>query len=529
MDSTIKDVIRKDDTMETKGLNDKLAFILGDKVIWIYVVLASFALYIYTLSPGITWGDSAKLVNYVIEKRFTYNFAGGHDLHTLFGIIFSLLPLHNIAYKQNLMSAFFAALALGIFYIISEKIIKSKVAALAAITSLAVSQMFWFMAVINESYSIIYFFFALLFLLMLQYRETHKPVYLFLFSISICFGAFDNSLIIIMLPLYLFFFLMTDKLILFDVKKLIAIFAGLIIGAALPIWFLEIVTPTHHVFASIFSETLGGGAHLYIKSCRHMMLQVFRYPAYLFYQFPLFGFVYGIVGIYKSFKTDKIFFFTLLIGLVADIMFSSSYITQRAFNLMVPSFMIFSIFIGYGIKLFDERIIVRKNKTTGVVLLILLFFTPIVFYDAVSTYMSKHPDKMIVHARTLPFRNDIEYYLVPNKNKNYGPMKYAQEIFSALPQNAILIADFTPGEVLRYYRNAYGYRNDVDIVDEDHYVFMGKDGGNALINYIASELKIGKSVFLADNNPQYYFIPELRKVYKIESAGIAYKIVNKSE
>ena len=70
----------------------------------------------------------------------------------------------------------------------------------------------------------------------------------------------------------------------------------------------------------------------------------------------------------------------------------------------------------------------------------------------------------------------------------------------------------------------YGLRKDVIIVDEDHYVFMGKDGSIALTSYITSELKDGKAVFLADNNPQYYFIPYLQKTFDIQKKGLAYKV-----
>jgi len=514
--------------MKAKESNKDALLTINDKLAWVYVMLASFILYVYTLTPGITWGDSAKLVNYVIKKKITSDLVGGHNLHTILGLIFNLLPLHDVAYKQNLMSAFFAALALGIFYIVSEKIIKSKIAALAATISLAVSQMFWFMSVVNESYSLIYCFFAILLFLMVKYRENHKSISLFLFTLLYALSVFENMLLAVFLPAYLFFFLSTDKKIIKDKLNLAVIITGILIGFVLPLWLLRIYTASHVFTTHPFIESIILGvidsAKTYFRSLHHIVRQLILYPAYLFYQFPVWGFIIGIVGLYKSYRTDKLLFYSLIIIIILNVFFASMYMLQRAFNLMVPGFMIFAIFIGYGVKwLFEDRMFIRGN-IVKVVMLILIFFTPILFYGTVSTYILHHPNKMLVHARELPYRNNIEYYLIPWKQNNYGPELYAYQIFSVLPKNAILIADFTPEEVLRYYQLAYNFRKDVNIVDEDHYVFMGKDGGNALVNYIASELKNGKAVFLADDNPQYYFIPDLTKVFDIQKFGLAYKV-----
>ncbi len=497
------------------------------KYFWILVTIFSFGLYLYTLSPGITWGDSAKLVNYVINKKFTFDFVGGHNLHTLLGLLFNLLPIRDIAYKQNLMSAFWGSLTLGIFYLDSEKILGSKIAALAAVISLAVSQMFWFMSVVNESYSLTYFFFAILLFIMIKYKENHKPLYLFLFTLSYALSVFANMLLVVFLPAYLYFFLSIDKKIILNNRKIAAIFIGILFGFVLPLSLLKIYAASHvfntHPFESIILE-INLGIKAYFMSFQHFVKQLILYPAYLFYQFPVWGLIIGVMGIYESLKTEKIFFYSLAIVFILDVFFASVYMLQRAFNLLVPSFMIFSIIIGYGIKWLNKHFSFTKTNTVSVLLLVLLFVTPIAFYNTVSAYLLSHPKMMVVHARTLPFRNNVEYFLVPNKNRNYGPMKYSNEIFAALPENAILISDFTPEEVLRYYQNAYGLRKDVTIVDEDQYVFMGKDGGSALTRYISAELKDKRTVFLADNNAQYYFIPDLQKTFDIRKIGLAYQV-----
>jgi hypothetical protein len=166
------------------------------------VVLVGGFLYWKTLAPTYLWSDSAKLAIYVHQKFFGFGW-GIHGLHTLMGIVFSKLPF-ELAYTQNIMSAFFATLGLlfayfTIFYF-TENIFASLIGAFA----LGVSQTYWHYAVINETYAVDIFFRVLCLWLILHFRKRHDflSFFLFLFFFSLSLGNHNTHLL--WFPGYLF-------------------------------------------------------------------------------------------------------------------------------------------------------------------------------------------------------------------------------------------------------------------------------------------------------------------------------------
>ena len=75
----------------------------------LFVVLATFWVYVKTLAPTVSFFDSGEL----ISAAYTLGVAHppGYPLYVLLGWLFSKLPIGNIAYRINRMSAFFASIA----------------------------------------------------------------------------------------------------------------------------------------------------------------------------------------------------------------------------------------------------------------------------------------------------------------------------------------------------------------------------------------------------------------------------------
>jgi len=68
----------------------------------------AFGLYLSTLAPTVTFEDSGELIAAAYNLGIPHQ--PGYPLFTLLGRVFSMLPVNNIAYRLNLMSAFFSAL-----------------------------------------------------------------------------------------------------------------------------------------------------------------------------------------------------------------------------------------------------------------------------------------------------------------------------------------------------------------------------------------------------------------------------------
>ena len=85
-----------------------------DLLIAILVWSAALALYVRTLAPSLLWGDSAEFQTLSYTLGMTH--PSGYMTQIVFGKLFTYIPVGNIAYRVNLMSAFFGALAVAETY-----------------------------------------------------------------------------------------------------------------------------------------------------------------------------------------------------------------------------------------------------------------------------------------------------------------------------------------------------------------------------------------------------------------------------
>ncbi|MQY69884.1 MAG: DUF2723 domain-containing protein [Firmicutes bacterium] len=78
--------------------------------------LVSFGVYLKTLCPTVYIGDSGELIAAAYTLGIPH--PPGYPLYCLLGKLFTLLPFGTIAYRVNLMSAFFASLTIVLIYLI---------------------------------------------------------------------------------------------------------------------------------------------------------------------------------------------------------------------------------------------------------------------------------------------------------------------------------------------------------------------------------------------------------------------------
>ncbi|MGZ9163707.1 MAG: glycosyltransferase family 117 protein [Anaerolineales bacterium] len=143
----------------------------------VLIGLSALALYIRTLAPSLLWGDSAEFQTLSYTLGMTH--PSGYMTQIMLGKLFTYLPVGNIAYRVNLMSAFFGALAVTQVYLIVRMLGGLPIAGISASMMLALSQLFWRRALVAESYTIAASMLATIWLLFLFWRHTQKWGYLF--------------------------------------------------------------------------------------------------------------------------------------------------------------------------------------------------------------------------------------------------------------------------------------------------------------------------------------------------------------
>src|SRR5262245_33160029 len=87
-----------------------------DIILAVFIGVSVLLLYIRTLAPSLLWGDSAEFQTLSYTLGMTH--PSGYMTHIMIGKLFTYMPVGNIAYRVNLMSAFFGAMAVAEVYLI---------------------------------------------------------------------------------------------------------------------------------------------------------------------------------------------------------------------------------------------------------------------------------------------------------------------------------------------------------------------------------------------------------------------------
>ena len=78
--------------------------------------LVAFAVYLRTLAPTVMWYDMGELPTAAYVLGIAHN--TGYPLYLLLGKLFTLIPVGDVAYRVNLMSACSAALTVFVLYLV---------------------------------------------------------------------------------------------------------------------------------------------------------------------------------------------------------------------------------------------------------------------------------------------------------------------------------------------------------------------------------------------------------------------------
>jgi Protein of unknown function (DUF2723) len=154
----------------------------ADFLIAILVGIAALALYIRTLAPSLLWGDSAEFQTLSYTLGMTH--PSGYMTQIMFGKLFTYIPVGNIAYRVNLMSAFFGALAVTETYLIVRLLGGGSMAGISASLMLTLTEGFWWRALLAESYAPAAGMLATIWLLVLLWKSSGKWIYLFLAGVA---------------------------------------------------------------------------------------------------------------------------------------------------------------------------------------------------------------------------------------------------------------------------------------------------------------------------------------------------------
>ena len=419
---------------------------------------AAFILYIQTLAPGV-WGfDSAELATGVFTWGIVH--PPGYPLYLIIGKIFAfLVPIKDLAYRLNLMSAFFAAITVYLVYLVIQQVTGKRLAAWVGAGFFAVSNQFWQMAIVAEVYTLHTFFLALNLLLVLHWHKTGHWRFIYAFAFSFGLSLANHTTGLLFAPGFLLLILSTSTTFLSNWRKwLLASFFFLL--GLIPYIYLPLRTLANpeldyvKAYYGIDLTTLKGifwmvsGQAYRFFAFGYPLSEVFnegvRFIGLLWRNYFGIGVLLGVIGFtWKWSKKWKLNIGLLLIFLGNTIFFINYRVLDKD-TMFLPAYLVWAIWAGEGIsylsaglfsimKDYPFRLVTEKIVLVSMVLAVIL-------------------------GASMNYR-----WL--DMSRNFGKQGVALEVLETASPNSTIIAQWSSAVMLEYYQTVEGLRTDLKIIN----------------------------------------------------------------
>src|SRR5215210_2629658 len=186
------------------------------------VTLVVFIFYLSTLAPTILPYDSPELLDVPMLQMqvcvLGMTHPTGYPSYLMLSHLFTYLPFGDCAYRTNLASAAYAALAVAAVFAAGYLLSRRVIAAAAAALTFGLGGTLWSQAVMAEVYTLNALLVALTILALLLWRERRRDRYLLLSAFLAGFCMTNHLTSGLLLPASLLFVVLVDWRKLVDLK-----------------------------------------------------------------------------------------------------------------------------------------------------------------------------------------------------------------------------------------------------------------------------------------------------------------------
>lgn len=449
--------------------------------------LISFAMYVMTLAPTVTFEDSGELTAAAYLLGVPHQ--PGYPLFTMLGHLFTQLPFGSIAYRVNLMSSFFSALGamfvtwatiLLIKNIFSEKINnkntpalpKPVTAQLAYICGLSAGLFAalgfenWEQSIITEVYGLNTFFVALsLTLALLWGRQTDQAMRI-KYYYAICFviglALTNHPTFVLLIPILLVYLLISERQFLWNLSRIVK-GTGFIAAGLLPYVYLPIASSRDPQMDWGNPETATNFFRVIMRhqyqldesqSIKKFIPQLSAYGNMLLEQWWPGVLILAVIGLWGLFRMNRIYFYLAIIFLFFtgplttyltnfDVTSGNPVVNAENKALVsvfyIPSYLMIAILIGVGLYYGTARFWAQKKYILAAPIILLL---PLAF--SFSNYK----------------KLDMSRYTFTED--------YVDNLFKVVPENAVVFVNWDPFIFpFNYYQYVEGLRTDVTVIDQE--------------------------------------------------------------
>jgi len=477
-----------------------------------FTFLLAFSLYFGTLAPGVMWGDSAKLTllayEGVLRPGLSY-----HSLHAVLAGFFAELLSGDYALRVNLFSAMLGAAGISFVFAAAREAGFGVLASCLSAMALALSHTYWSVSVVAESYPVANAAGAAAVWLTFRWLRLRCDWLVYIAAVlpAAAFAAHPTA--VLLLP-GIFAVVAIEGGGVGRWRRLAAMvgwtmigmltYAGIVAGSVAQVGWESTVENWR---ATRIMESMWFG-----WSGSQMYLKILALLAGLFvYQFPFFGLPLGLWGVRLSWQRHSPLFFLSAVTVVVGLGFASLYGEKRQYLMSQQVYLCFALWVACGL---DEVIRRRQPGTIGMraawtALAVLgLVLIPATYAGTVAALRSAGIS--VIPSRQLVHRDNERYFLFPPKALETGPREFAVRSLEQIGSNGIIIADFTPLMVLRYYQVVCGLRQDVTLWFVDAPLTILD------LEQTRKALETGRDVLMLDAYGTGYTDGELKRKFHLE-------------
>jgi hypothetical protein len=487
------------------------------------VFAGAMVLYAVSCGPGILWQDSGRMVYRVWHNDLEgkLGLAVAHPLYIAAGILAKCIPGGDFAWRINLMTGFFAAVAAANLFLLMRLWLGRSRPAVIGTIGLAVSWTFWANAAMAEVYSL---YAALLFtelIFLLQYMRSRKVGYLYLLGLFNGLAVADH-----MWGIFGFICYGTFAVVLLSRRRIrlrdFGVFLLLwVVGAGLYEYLIvKNIVLTGDVAGTLSSAFFGNvwrGSVLNTSISFKTVVENFIFIGLNFPTPNLLLLAVGVCVLYKK-APARAFANILAVMLVLYFLFAFRYTVPDRHVFFLPVYCIFAVLIALG----ADFVIERARRKMVSVLLLCFALLPIGVYFLTPT-LGRVVYKQLGNRRQLPYRDAYSYFLQPWKTGYRGSERFAIEALNSAEDNAIIYADTTTAYPLLYAQEVLGRRKDVKIVSRHH----NSIGAPVLNADTVSGLFREKAVYVVSPRSGYCPVFLLER-FDFVAAGLLWRAVEKT-
>jgi Protein O-mannosyl-transferase TMEM260-like len=438
------------------------------RVPWMHLALfvGVMAVYLLTLAPGVLGGDPGEyqFVPYILSMAHPT----GTPIYILLGKLWSSLPFGpSVAWRMNLLSAVSASLATVTVYHHVQWRTRRVVPALAAALSLAFGLTFWEQATMADKYAFNAFMVALVLHLALRWGETRSPATLKLLALAYGLSLTHHRTMVLFAPALLAYVWWYERGALWRDRRRLFQLAALLLTPLLLYLYLPWAAARNLPPGMWHPHTVGDwAADLYdeewIREVRVVPLeQPVTIPFYLQVlrsDFTWAGAALGIAGLVVQFRRRWTDALLLLSNYLLQAILAANYHVPRHWVFFLPSFVIFSLWIGEGLGWVWERV-ERIGRRWGrgrwaliIALALAMLAMPFVsFAGRYRPFREAHMGAGVLD----PWRQVLK--------DGYEGERLGRAIADVAPE-AIIVCDWEQSTPLWYFQQVEGWRPDVEII-----------------------------------------------------------------